>query len=195
MSSWLKKLQATIWIVLLYPMLLVVSSCMENEFYIEGCPLPTPADATGIAQVFYSPYVNQRYSSTLDTVPFQDFRFNLELKVMEKERADAGFLPGKAFALSCMKSYSISNISNISVILLQPFAGLPIGTDIGYLLETPEGQKISEIREFQAVQVYFGMKLNITPENYSRLKTRTFLFLKDGSRHSMDSTSPYLRSS
>ena len=195
MNLSIKRLKATVGMVLIYPMLLVVSACMENEYYIEGCPLPTPADAIGISQIFYSPYINQRYSTSSDTVAFKDFRFNLELKVLEKERADLGDFPGKAFALSCIKSYSISNISNISVILLQPFAGLPTGTDIGYLLETPDGKKISEIRIFEEIQVYFGMKLNITPENYSQLKTRTFLFLKDGSRHSIESTSPYLKTS
>ena len=190
-----KKIKATLGVFLCYPFLLVVTACMENDFYIEGCPLPTSADATGLSQIFYSPYLNKKYSSSTDTVSFQDFRFNLELAVMEKERAEAGFLPGKAFALTCMKSYSIGNISNFSVILLEPFAGLPTGTDISYLLEDPEGKRLSELREFIEIQVFFSFKLKITPENYSQLKTRTFLFLKDGSRHMIESTSPYLKTS
>lgn len=193
MDSISKKLKATLGIIFLYPMFLVLSSCMENEFYIEGCPLPTQADAKGLAQIFYSPYKNQKYSSSADTVLFNEFRFNIELNILEKERAEAAFIPGKAYALSCMKTYSISNISNFSVILQQPFAGLPVGTDIAYLLESPEGKKLSELREFIEVQVFFSFKLKITPGNYSQLKTRTFLFLKDGSRHSIESTSPYLK--
>lgn len=190
-----KKLKATLGVFLFYPLLLVVTACMENEFYLEGCPLPTPADATGLAEVFYSPYFNQKYSSASDTVSFQDFRFNLKLNVMEKERTDSGVLPGKVFALSCARSYSIGNISNISVILLQPFAGLPTGTDISYLLEDPQGKRLSELREFVEIQIFFSFKLKITPANYSQLKTRSFLFLKDGSRHMIESTSPYLKTS
>jgi hypothetical protein len=76
---------------------------------------------------------------------------------------------------------------------LAPFAGLPTGTDISYLLITPDGEKISELRDFQNVSVYFGTKLNITPSNYSQLKTRTFLFLKNGTQKVVDSTSPFLK--
>jgi len=188
-----KRAQATIGLMGIYAIALIFTACMEDEYYIEGCPIPSDADAINLVQVFYSPYSNQRYSTESDTVDFSGFRFNFEIEVLERERAFIDFLPGKAYALSCIKSYNILNISNISVILVEPFAGLPIGTDIGYLLETPDGQKISELREFWGVQVYFGAQLKISPENYSQLKTRTFLFLKDGRSYFVESTSPYLK--
>jgi hypothetical protein len=188
-----KKLGLTLVLCFLYGLVLILSSCLENDYYIEGCPLPKEAEAIGIKQVFFGPYTNKRYSSSSDTVPLRDFTFNFELEVKEKKSASLGSFPGRSYALSCIPSYSIQNISNISVILLEPFAGLPIGTDIGYLLETPEGNKLSELRVFEGISVYFGSTIKITPANYSQLKTRTFLFLKNGKQYSIDSTSPFLK--
>ncbi|WP_332910445.1 hypothetical protein [Algoriphagus boritolerans] len=121
------------------------------------------------------------------------FGFNFELEIQEKENQNSGSLPGQALALSCIQTYTIRNISNITVVLTEPFAGLPTGTDIAYLLITPDKKRISELREFENVSVYFGSNLEITPPNYSRLKTRTFLFLKNGTRTFIDTTSPYLK--
>ncbi|TDQ19169.1 hypothetical protein DFQ04_0986 [Algoriphagus boseongensis] len=193
--SLFQKLALTLAISLGYCFLLAFSSCVEDEYYIEGCPLPTEADAIGIKQVFYGPYTNQRYSTASDTVLLKDFSFNFELEFQAKERASIGSLPGRSFALSCIPTYTVRNISNISVILLEPFAGLPVGTDIGFLLETTEGKKISELRVFEGISVYFGSILKITPQNFSQLKTRTFLFLKNGSRYFIDSSSPVLKTS
>ena len=176
-----------------YGMLLITFSCVDTDLFIEGCPRPIEANAISLKQVFYSPYENNHYSDSADTVLVKDFRFNFELEIKEKEMANAFEFPGRAFATSCIPSYSIRNISNISVILLAPFAGLPVGTDIGYLLETPEGSKISELKVFEGVSIYFGTKLLITPQNFSQLKTRTFLFLRDGTQTFIDSTSPFLK--
>lgn len=173
--------------------LLVFGSCVDPPELSDICPSPGPADAVGIKNVFYSPYINQRYSTERDTVPFSEFGFNLELEIRKLEANISGSMPGQAFALSCAESFTIRNISNIIVELREPFAGLPTGTDIGYLLVTPEGKKLSELREFENVTVWFGTKLAVTPPNFSQLKTRTFLFLRNGTRYVMESTSPTLK--
>ena len=188
-----KKWKATFGLTIGYLFALITFSCVETPELDDLCPEPAEADAMGIKDVFYSPYSNQRYSSSSDTVPLREFRFNFELEIQRKENPAGGSLPGQAFALSCLETFTIRNISNISVILTAPFAGLPIGTDIAYLLETPEGEKLSEMRTFEGISVYFGTRLTITPENYSQLKTRTFLFLKNGDCSFIDSSSPYLK--
>lgn len=195
MKDKLKKGSLTLGLCVAYLFLILASSCIDSEDagQLDGCPNPSEADAIGIKQVFYSPYKNQRYAASSDTVLLSEFGFNLELEIQEKEKPNSGSLPGQAYALSCIKTYNIRNVSSITVLLLEPFAGLPIGTDISYLLVTPEKKTISELREFDNVPVYFGSTLMITPPNYSRLKTRTFLFLKNGTQKVFDSTSPFLK--
>lgn len=191
----LKKVTLTLAICVGYLLLLMASACIDSDDtdQIAGCPIPVEADALDIKQVFFSPYKNKRYAAATDTVLFSEFGFNFELEIKEKENPNSGQLPGQAFALSCIRSYRIRNISNISVILIEPFANLPIGTDISYLLVTPENEKLSQLRNFENVSVYFGTRLTLTPKNYSQLKTRTFLFLKNGTQKSFDSTSPFLK--
>lgn len=191
----LKKVSMTLGLCVAYLLLVLASACIDTEdsTSLDSCPNPAEADALGIKQVFYSPYKNQSYSTAADTVLLSEFGFNFELEIREKENPNSGSLPGQAFALSCIKTYNIRNVSSITVLLLEPFANLPIGTDISYLLITPEKKKLSELRNFENVSVYFGTSLNITPSNYSRLKTRTFLFLKNGTQKIVDSTSPYLK--
>lgn len=188
-----RKALATAGLGFIYLSLLVLASCIEDPGFNEGCPAPKEADAVSIKSVFFSPYKNQRYATAADTVLFSEFGFNFELEIQELEAFDFRSLPGQAFALSCLQTYNLRNISNITVILSAPFAGLPVGTDISYLLVTPDGEKISELRDFRNVSVYFGSKLNITPSNYSQLKTRTFLFLRNGTQKVVDSTSPFLK--
>ncbi|GAA0880159.1 hypothetical protein GCM10009119_31290 [Algoriphagus jejuensis] len=178
-----------------YLLLLLTFACIDQENLDQGdgCPRPLEADAIDIKQVFFSPYSNKAYATASDTVFFSEFGFNFELEIQEKEMSYASTLPGQALALSCIRTYTIRNISNIAVILLEPFAGLPIGTDIAYALITPENNKLSQLREFENVSIYFGTRLTLTPENYSQLKTRTFLFLKNGTQKTFDSTSPFLK--
>jgi hypothetical protein len=178
-----------------YLLILMTSACIDSEDngFIDGCPRPKEADALGIKEVFFSPYLNNRYSIATDTVPLSQFGFNFELDIQLKENPNSGTLPGQAYALSCIQTFNIQNISSITIVLTAPFAGLPIGTDIAYLLVTPEGKRLSELREFENVSVYFGTSLNSTPANYSQLKTRTFLFLRNGTQIFMDSTSPFLK--
>ena len=178
-----------------YLLIMLIGSCIESvdPTNLDGCPRPAEADAVGIKQVFFSPYKNQRYATDSDTVNLADFGFNFELDIQVKENPNSGSLPGQAFALSCIQTFNIRNISNITVILTAPFAGLPIGTDISYLLITPDQKQLSELREFENVSVYFGTSLETKPANYSQLKTRMFLFLKNGTQTFIDSTSPYLK--
>lgn len=191
----LKKVSLTAVLCIGYLLILMTSACIgsEDTGNPQGCPRPKEADATGLKQVFYSPYQNNRYSTASDTVLLSQFGFNFELEIQEKENQNSGSLPGQALALSCIQTYTIRNISNIAVVLTEPFAGLPMGTDISYLLITNDKKRISELREFENVSVYFGTNLSITPSNYSQLKTRTFLFLKNGTQTFIDSTSPYLK--
>ncbi|WP_157963181.1 hypothetical protein [Algoriphagus litoralis] len=173
----------------------MTASCIDSvePGNVDGCPRPKEADAVGIKAVFFSPYKNNRYAIASDTVSLAEFGFNFELEIQVKENSNSGSLPGQAFALSCIQSFNIRNISDITVILTAPFAGLPIGTDISYLLFTPDKKRLSELKEFEAISVYFGTSLETTPANYSQLKTRTFLFLKNGTQTFIDSTSPYLK--
>ncbi len=189
----LKKTWATFCLCLTYLSLMITVSCIEEVDFVEGCPTPIEADAVSIKEIFYSPYKNQRYATASDTVNFSEFGFNFELEIQELEALNSGSFPGQAFALSCIQTYNLRNISNISVVLTAPFAGLPVGTDISYLLITPDGEKISEMRDFRNVSVYFGTKLTLSPSNYSQLKTRTFLFLRNGTQKILDSTSPHLK--
>jgi hypothetical protein len=173
---------------------LLSSACIHTEDteQLGVCPSPTEAEAVGIKQVFFSPFQNQQYASSTDTVALATFGFNFELEIVEKEPSITESFPGEIYP-TCTGSFTIRNISNISVILLEPFAGLPTGTDISYALVTPENKKLSQLKEFEKVSVYFGTRLLLVPENFSQLKTRTYLFLRDGSQITVDSTSPYLR--
>lgn len=178
-----------------YLLLLITSACIDtlDPADLEGCPRPVQADAVKIKEIFFSPYRNQRYSISNDTVPVSEFGFNFELEIQVRENQNSGSLPGQAYALSCLQTYNIRNISNITVLLTEPFAGLPIGTDISYLLITADKKPISELKEFENVSVFFGSRLSATPANFSQLKTRTFLFLKNGTRTFIDTTSPVLK--
>jgi hypothetical protein len=188
-----RRLLATAGVLGLQVSLLIFGSCIDAPELSDICPSPEPANAVGLKNVFFSPYLNQRYSSSSDTVPLSEFGFNFELEIQRLEAMNSSSLPGQAFALSCAQTFTIRNISDISVVLLQPFAGLPVGTDISYLLITPEGKKLSELRQFENVTIWFNTNLAIKPPNFSQLKTRTFLFLKNGTQKAVDSTSPVLK--
>ncbi len=175
-------------------LLILISGCIRiEEDPYNRCPSAIEADAIGIKQVFFSPYRNQAYSLSTDTVSFKDFRFNFELDVKKKENALSQVPQTYAYSLVCEEKYRIQNISNLTVILTAPFAGLPVGTDIAYALRTSDGKRISELRNFEEVSVYFGSSLTLNPEPYSQLKTRIFVFFRNGTQAFLDSTSPYLK--
>ena len=170
----------------------IMNSCIQvDEDPYNRCPSPKPANAVGIKQVFFSPYKNQRYAAASDTVSISDFRYNfeLDLSLIENTNLTESSL---AYPLVCEETFRIENISNIMVILRAPFAGLTVGTDISYALTTPDGKNIAQLKTFDQVSVYFGSKLTLKPTTISQLKSRIFVFFKDGSRAFLDADSPYL---
>lgn len=173
---------------------LLLTACIQvDEDPYNQCPLPIKAEATGIKEVFFSPYCNKRYANTSDTVSLSDFGFNFELEVKKRQNDNTEDTWQNAYPLTCEETFHIGNISNISVVLTGSFAGLPIGTDISYALITPDGKRISDLRNFENISVYFGSKLTLRPAPYSQLKTRIFVFFRNGNQAFMDSTSPYLK--
>ncbi|MBS4072916.1 MAG: hypothetical protein KGZ90_16425 [Algoriphagus sp.] len=171
----------------------MIQSCIRiDEDPYNRCPSPKAANAVGIKQVFFSPYKNQRYATASDTVSISDFRYNFELDLSligNSNSSDSSL----AYPLVCEETFRIENISNLAVILTAPFAGLPVGTDISYALLTPEGKNIAQLKTFDQVSVYFGAKLTLKPTTITQLKSRIFVFFKDGSRSYLDATSPYLK--
>lgn len=176
-------------------LVLVLASCMD-ETSIENpfgqCPAARDANATGVKAQFF-PYKNSRYSIESDTVPSSEFAIVLELTPELLSENLVGKFPGQAFALSCAPAYNFRNISNIAVILTASFAGIQNGTDISYLLELPDKTRLSEFRDFQNTSNYFLLKLNKEPKNFERLKTKTILFLRNGTQLTFDSTSPAIK--
>lgn len=185
----------TLVISLIHLLFLVLVSCLD-ETSIENpfgeCPASRAANATGIKTQFF-PYKNSRYSIETDTVLMSEFAVVLELTPELLSENQVGKFPGQAFALSCAPVYEFKNISNISVILTAPFAGIQNGTDISYLLELSDKTRLSEFRDFQNTSNFFLLKLNKEPANFQRLKTKTIIFLRNGSQLTFDSTSPAIQ--
>ena len=138
--------------------------------------------------------MNDRYASSSDTVDFEDFFMVLDLEAEVLSEASSTWTFGRAYALSCAPIYNFKNISNIAVTLREPFGSLQAGTDISYLFETIEGTQLSELRDFRGISsLLFGLYFQESPENYSQLSLRIFLFLRDGSQILVDTTSPTLK--
>lgn len=172
----------------------LVSGCIESIDNASDLCLNVPVvEAEGIKRVYFGPFRNQQSATELDTVVVENFGFNLELDLLTDTTQQPDPFFSSTNRIACQGIYTIRNISNISVILLEPFSDLPAGTDISYLLLTPNGQSISQLREFNRVSAYIGARLNFHPEKISRLRTRTFLFLRNGSQVFLDSTSPFLK--
>ena len=185
----------TLVISLIHLLLLVLASCLD-ETSIENpfgeCPVPQQANALDI-KTHYFPYENLRYSIETDTVLYEKFGIVLELIPELMTENQVGKFPGQAFALSCAPSYNFRNISNIAIILTAPFGGLQNGTDISYLLELPDKTRLSELRDFQNTSNFFSLTLKKEPANFERLKTKTILFLRNGTQITFDSSSPAIQ--
>jgi hypothetical protein len=167
-------------------------SCIQiEEDPYNRCPSPKLANAIGIKQVFFGPYINRQYAIASDTVALSDFRYNFQLDIKLIENSNS-IESNPAYPLVCEETFRIENISNIAVILTAPFAGLPTGADISYALITPDDKNISQLKTFDQVSIYFGAKLTLKPNTISQLKSRIFVFFKDGSGSFLDATSPYL---
>ncbi|MFC3414939.1 hypothetical protein [Algoriphagus hitonicola] len=192
----LRKIQLTCLIILSYLGMMVTVACVHEQLpdLYAQCPGPSDANLIG-AEIFFGPYENERYSNAADTVDIKDFFLVLEFvpeRLTQLSNPESA-LPWETFALSCLPRYNFKNISNISVILTAPFNGLPIGTDISYLLESNEKETLAEFRDFSSMDPFLGLYLKPTPENYSQLKTRTFIFLKNGTSIQLESSSPILQ--
>jgi len=188
-------LKMTLVISLIHLLLLVLVSCLDEtslEDPFGECPPPRAANAIGLKNQFF-PYKNSRYSIQADTVLWEKFGLVLELTPELLSDNHIGKFPGQAFALSCAPSYNFRNISNIAIILTAPFAGLQNGTDISYLLELPDKTKLSELRDFQNTSNFFLFTLKKEPANFERLKTKTILFLRNGTQITLESTSPAIQ--
>jgi hypothetical protein len=190
-----KVLKMTLVISLIHLLLLILVSCLDEATIQDPfgeCPPPRPANAIGLKIQFF-PYENLRYSLETDTVLYVKFGIVLELTPELISENQVGKFPGRAFALSCAPWYNFRNISNIAIILTAPFAGIQNGTDISYLLELPDKTKLSELRDFQNTSNFFSLTLNKEPANFERLKTKTILFLRNGTQLTFDSTSPAIQ--
>ena len=176
-----------------YMIMLVLVSCIDqvDSDPFGTCPPPRIAKVKDL-RVSYSPYKNSRFSTESDTVSFKDFTFNLEIVPEVDSESWLKDIPGRSYALSCAASYNFKNISNIAVTLLAPYQDLPIGTDISYLMRVKEDLTLNKQRDFGRLLPNIALEITMPPANYEQLKTRTFLFMKDGSKVIVDSSSPYL---
>lgn len=156
-----------------------------------GCPYPTLATLDSIYQVFYSPYFNQRYARSTDTVRFEEFQLNVEFgfaRVNTNTNAYERTYPG-----ACPLLYHVQNISNIELYLTSPYNGLSTGTEVSYLFETPDGTTLSRYRDFKRMNQYLSLKLRERPQQKSQINTRLVVYFRDGSSKSLESMSPFIK--
>lgn len=198
MAGMVKKIQFTFFVIGSYLLLMVTLACVQEQLpdLYARCPDPVNANLIDF-EVFYTPYLNNQYSSSSDTVDFEEFQVVLEFtpeRLSNLYRNNFSF-PWESMALSCIPQLNLRNISNISVVLTAPFEGLPAGTDISYLLETTSKETLAQFRDFSQIEPVIGLDLKLRPTNFSQLKTRTFVFLKDGTALVKETQSPLLQTS
>ncbi|TFV97864.1 hypothetical protein E4S40_04290 [Algoriphagus kandeliae] len=189
-----KKTISLFSILIGYMILMIGQSCVQEQLpdLYSRCPDPRNAAATDI-NVKYLPFKNDRFSTSSDIVPKQDFELVIDLEfdlLTENLNKGSGF--GSAYALSCIPLYNFQNISNIAITLTKPLGNIQAGSDISYLFENREDIPLSEIRDFRKFEKTFGLKFTGDIENNSQLHTRTYLFLRDGRQIIFDSTSPII---
>lgn len=191
----LKLLKTTFSLCLGYLSLMVIVSCVEEPDPYPFGKCPDPIDATlQDLNVNFTPFIDDRYAIESDTVSFDEFSLVLEFKPEEITSIfNSNSFPGKAYALSCALAYNFSNISNISVTLNEAYGNLQNGMNITYLFEDSAGKKLSELKDFKSIPGFLGFNFKGEVENYSKLKFRTTIFLKNGSQIVVNSTSPTLK--
>ncbi|WP_144604949.1 hypothetical protein [Algoriphagus algorifonticola] len=190
-----KSINSTLILCFGYLAFLVGSSCVQEQLpdLYESCPPPRAANAIDL-KVLYLPYINNTYSKSTDTVNSKDFQVVLELEPeLLSENSTGSSQLGRAFALSCLPIYDFRNISNIAITLTESYGELQAGSDISYLFENFEGIRLSEIRDFKKFDRLIGLSYKGNISNNSQLKTRTFLFLKNGNQIVVNSSSPILK--
>lgn len=175
--------------------LLVFVSCVEEEDpYPWGkCPGPVNANAIDLS-VEYAPFIQDRNATESDTVDLDEFAiyFNIEPEII-REASLKGSLPGQAYALSCAASYNFQNIAGMTVTLNGDLGELAAGSDISHFFENSREISLSELENFEGVIPFMGYRFIGEIPNFSKIKSRTTLILKDGSRIVVNSTSPTLK--
>lgn len=190
-----KNISATLLLTFSYMGLLIFTSCVENidPFPFDECSKLGALSNLKDFDVLYQPYENERYSTESDQVKFKDFRFNIRLELEKISKASSTInFPGNAYALSCLAIYDIRNVSNISIILSAPYEGIQTGTDISYLFVAQNDIRLSEFRDFSKITNFISLTLQKSPTSKTQLKTKTIIFLKDGTQKLVESTSPTL---
>lgn len=190
-----KPIKSTLVLCFGYLFLMVIVSCVEepNPYIFGECPDPVKATFEDL-EVNFTPFIDDRFAVESDTVTFSDFSVVFNFKPEETTTSKLlNSFPGKAYALSCALVYNFSNISNISITLTEAFGNLQNGSDITFLFEDYAGKKLSELKDFKAIPAYMGFNFTGEIENYSKLKFRTHVFLKDGTQIVVNSSSPTLK--
>lgn len=190
-----KPLKSTLALCFGYLFLMVLVSCVEepNPYTFGKCPDPVKAIFEDL-EVNFTPFIEDRYAVESDTVSTTDFSIVLNFKPVESTAAKLlNSFPGKAYALSCLLVYNFSNISTISITLTEAYGDLQNGSDITYLFEDYAGKKLSDLKDFKAIPAYMGFNFTGVIENYSKLKFRTHVFLKNGTQIVVNSSSPTLK--
>ncbi|TVP53734.1 MAG: hypothetical protein EA341_00700 [Mongoliibacter sp.] len=172
--------------------LLILQACYTNpEFEDDLCGVVRRANVIEVSQVFFSPFINGLYSEKEDTVKVEDFRFNFELEYEAIQSSSLHF-PGQCIARDCEPKFNVQNISNIQILLKEPFMDLPPGTDIAYLFRFADGTQLSRFREFNRMSQFFTLTFHGETTRAERMKTDFLIFLRNGEQLKFSSTSPYI---
>jgi hypothetical protein len=168
-----------------------IFSCIKDNQFDGECPYPDLAKLDSINQIFFSPYLNKKYSTKTDTVAFRDFRFHVEFG-FEKIQRNNGQTETPRNPV-CEPEYDVRDISNIAIILTGNYDGIQIGTDVSYLFLLPDGSSINRFREFSRMKQYMTLNLRDKPATISQLKTEMVIFFVDGSQIKKRSISPFIK--
>jgi hypothetical protein len=183
-------------VTLLISLLLCWACAVTLEFDTDGCPTFRRVNVTGIEQLFFSPFTNQIPANSSDTVSLESFRLNFELTFQNLTQAyNTTFqMPGIAHAaIDCEPRYQIQNISNIMIILNQPFHGLSVGTDAAFLLSNNDNIQLNRLRDFSESRQFFSFRLNQIIQGNQQLNASLVVTLRDGNVFTQAFVSPVIR--
>jgi hypothetical protein len=194
MSNKLKKsVFMTISVMVSHLALLVMYSCFVDPAFDDlDCKTPLKANITELKQIFYNPYENLQYALPTDTVPISDFRFNMEFGFESINTAANLRVSGYAYALDCLPTFDVQNISNIQIFLTAFFDDMPPGKDISYLFLLPDGTQLSRFRDYSNMEQFLSLKLNINLINTQQINSLVIIYLKNGEQLRLRSTSPFV---
>jgi hypothetical protein len=182
----------TIHIVAIQLIFLWLNSCfVDPSFENPDCNIPVKSNFSALKQVFFSPFQNQQYADSADTVSITDFRFNMEFEFEAFSKSESEELQQITF--DCAPKFNVQNISNIEIFLTDYFNELPPGRDIGYLFLLPDGTQLSRFRDFSKMEKFISLRFNTSSVRPQQLNSLVVIYLKNGEQFQMRSTSPYLR--